>query len=856
MSSFTSNIWYETINAVTATTATCQGPNALQQMHQSYHQLQNDTTTTTLILQARLQWAKSTTYLRLNSDPIPNGILPKSWKGIVHEIKVNPRGYGKKKGPPTDDAVYEGEEKVRRLVPRGCCYVELFINRTETETDTETNSTSNNSENKRTTKHIILPGIFAMKKFSGGLGDEDDDRGQDQTSDQTSHQTTTESLQFESDRWSKFFTRPYTEASLIVSAKKANGEAAHVSCIRLPNNQLLTICGSKHVHLCFVSDQPEQISLYKTEQKYGLASIVAETFVRSKANTNNFLTFMADTGVTSVFEIEQPTSMHVELFDFDTPRLKFLAFTECEIGTMTGDIENLKKSVNNTTTTTSSNTAASVGQCLPPVYGYEIASLFGLSPVSYQIYEMSKQDTLIRGIRKRYGDEGDVLYFMKNNGETIGLVKVKTVWYVVSRAIREKLRTMIGKATKIQKNLPVKGFWNAKQGLIDVRKGKEKSQENEEQKKGMGETKEEKTNSKKKNKRSKKNRGTKYKPSPPPSKEELYLKLCERTVHQVGTRVIQLQKWLKFSQDTLEKYDVIAKSFISWSMARFIKGTLCTADIQSIYPVVWLQHIQEMKLNDRFVVELMCEKVDAVGDDDDDEEDDEEEILSKALEEKDFNIITINNELNIKITTRVAATHFQSLFEDAWTGSHIWDCSLFLCRFLHQVVLVDKIQNKTIIELGAGVGLVSIACCLLGAAKVIATDQKMMVDTMVANRNANHINETQLVVASLVWNEIEEFNCANENENNYDVILVSDCLNPVYGEDNCKDLAHVLSFIMNRTNAQMTCYIAYEERCGEELKEGHLSLYELMFSLLKGSYVSECMLTDGMKTIYCIKKKL
>merc|ERR1712004_586199 len=42
-------------------------------------------------------------------------------------------------------------------------------------------------------------------------------------------------------------------------------------------------------------------------------------------------------------------------------------------------------------------------------------------------------------VRAGYGYEGEVLYFLDKEDKTVGLVKKKTAWYVLCRAIREKV---------------------------------------------------------------------------------------------------------------------------------------------------------------------------------------------------------------------------------------------------------------------------------------------------------------------------------------------------------------------------------------------------------------------------------
>ena len=52
-------------------------------------------------------------------------------------------------------------------------------------------------------------------------------------------------------------------------------------------------------------------------------------------------------------------------------------------------------------------------------------------------------DDYLTKIRKDYGYEGVVLYFLDSDFNVIGLLKKKTAWYIIIRAVREKLRRHI-----------------------------------------------------------------------------------------------------------------------------------------------------------------------------------------------------------------------------------------------------------------------------------------------------------------------------------------------------------------------------------------------------------------------------
>ena len=53
--------------------------------------------------------------------------------------------------------------------------------------------------------------IFALKKFTGGMGDEDETQPDDNYV------------------WMKYFLKPVSSAQKVICTRKANGEAAHLS---------------------------------------------------------------------------------------------------------------------------------------------------------------------------------------------------------------------------------------------------------------------------------------------------------------------------------------------------------------------------------------------------------------------------------------------------------------------------------------------------------------------------------------------------------------------------------------------------------------------------------------------------
>ena len=61
--------------------------------------------------------------------------------------------------------------------------------------------------------------------------------------------------------------------------------------------------------------------------------------------------------------------------------------------------------------------------------------------------------TSIPGFILGYGYEGEVLYYLDSKGKVIGLLKRKTAWYVILRAIREKAASAL-QAFKSEPSMP------------------------------------------------------------------------------------------------------------------------------------------------------------------------------------------------------------------------------------------------------------------------------------------------------------------------------------------------------------------------------------------------------------------
>merc|ERR1719495_1209799 len=103
--------------------------------------------------------------------------------------------------------------------------------------------------------------VFALRKFTGGMGDEDEDQPENNLV------------------WKQYFLRPYEEVERVVCTGKANGEAAHLSVRYLASQKsedkeggFVLFVGSKNVHLAV--SRREDVDKY-SEDRYRVAREVA-----------------------------------------------------------------------------------------------------------------------------------------------------------------------------------------------------------------------------------------------------------------------------------------------------------------------------------------------------------------------------------------------------------------------------------------------------------------------------------------------------------------------------------------------------------------------------------------------------
>lgn len=132
----------------------------------------------------------------------------------------------------------------------------------------------------------------------------------------------------------------------------------------------------------------------------------------------------------------------------------------------------------------------------------------------------------------------------------------------------------------------------------------------------------------------------------------------------------------------------------------------------------------------------------------------------------------------------------------------VWDAAIVLGQYLEK--RKPLIQNKTVIELGAGTGLVGMVAALLGGNVIITDRQKALkyINTNVEN-NADVLSKLHIKVADLTWGQsISDF------EAPYDVILGADI---IYLEETFEELFKTLLDLAGReTIVLLSCRIRYD----------------------------------------------
>ena len=313
---------------------------------------------------------------------VPNCVPPPWCSAVLYDIKINGKG--------PDDKIYRSNEKIRTMIPRGVTVLEW----TNGNTGDEWSS-------------VV---VYGNKKFTGGIGDEDDYQPED------------------NNVW-RYFIRDPDTTKKIVCMEKVNGEAAHVAG-RYIDGDFYLITGSKNVHLMI--RKKSDIDLY-TEPRYEFAKVIAATVWDTLVSLDErrrrlLMGLLHHTRCTLVGEILQPKNQHiVNLSHMVKPEVCFLSMTPTYTGHKMDTLI-----------------------AIPPHHLLDLCYALGLRTTLYSVVDATKIIIRKEEIRRKKNTEGEVLYFLDEEENTIGLVKIKTTWYIVLRALREKAASTF--TTTMKKN--------------------------------------------------------------------------------------------------------------------------------------------------------------------------------------------------------------------------------------------------------------------------------------------------------------------------------------------------------------------------------------------------------------------
>ncbi|CAM5147888.1 unnamed protein product [Eretmochelys imbricata] len=153
----------------------------------------------------------------------------------------------------------------------------------------------------------------------------------------------------------------------------------------------------------------------------------------------------------------------------------------------------------------------------------------------------------------------------------------------------------------------------------------------------------------------------------------------------------------------------------------------------------------------------------------------------------------------------------------------VWDAAVVLCTYL-EMGSID-LQGRSVIELGAGTGLLGIVATLLGA-HVTITDREDALEFLESNVQANLPPDLQprAVVKELTWGR----NLGNFAPGKFDFILGADI---IYLEDTFADLLQTLEHLCSEhTVILLSCRIRYQrDQNFLEMLEGRFSVREIHY---------------------------
>jgi len=153
---------------------------------------------------------------------------------------------------------------------------------------------------------------------------------------------------------------------------------------------------------------------------------------------------------------------------------------------------------------------------------------------------------LMEDIRHMHDTEGRVLYFLDSEDSVIGLLKKKSVWYIIIRAMREKIKAYSQTLNQLSKG-----------GRMEIAAGRKK--------------------------------------------DEL-AKLNREIPKRMTKRLKEIQKWLNLANGTIDAWRVLFVGFSGWLRDKLVADELVGKDVEHRFPVLWRRYLEETGQSDKVPV--------------------------------------------------------------------------------------------------------------------------------------------------------------------------------------------------------------------------------------------------------------
>ena len=157
-------------------------------------------------------------------------------------------------------------------------------------------------------------------------------------------------------------------------------------------------------------------------------------------------------------------------------------------------------------------------------------------------------------------------------------------------------------------------------------------------------------------------------------------------------------------------------------------------------------------------------------------------------------------------------------------------------------VAFDVRAGQSVLELGSGCGLAGLVAASLGA-DVLLTDQNEALELLRRNVETNATSDSErarLHVAECVWGAD-----APLPRDSYRYVLVSDCINPIYGRESWRQLARTIRRV---SDGDTRTYVAHEVRGEDEAMTD-------FFAFCAHWFVCDCIDREGPMRLFRLTKR-